>query len=206
MRICITMRVTNAVGYDEPRDSLSQDWSKLLLGWGMKPFPVPNLGEAAADYVREINPVLLILSGGEDIGTSPVRDVTEETLLAHALATDLPVFGVCRGLQLINTAFGGRLGNVDGHVATSHRVEISDGWHDFYGREVTVNSYHNTAIGPADLSRDLVPMATDDAGMIEAARHPSKALAAVMWHPERVGGSDGDRALVEHLIGGAAAA
>lgn len=202
--ICITMRVTNAEGYDEPRDSISHDWLNRLASWDMAIHPVPNIGAEAVDYARELAPALLILSGGEDIGVSPIRDETETALLNFALATKLPVFGVCRGLQFLNYHFSGSLGTVDGHVATSHDVALDDAWVGYYGPSVTVNSYHNVAIPADGLATPLQATATDSVGNVEAARHRDLPVAGVMWHPERQGAPEGDRLLINALIDGSA--
>ena len=81
----------------------------------------------------------LMLTGGEDVHpsaygqpvdptahvkASPDRDEMELAVLREALALDLPVLGICRGMQLINVHFGGRLTSVDGHVARPHAVNV----------------------------------------------------------------------------------
>lgn len=198
-KVCITMRITNAQGYDEPRDSISHDWSERLISWGKTPMPIPNIGPLAVDYLKQISPDLLILSGGEDIGVSPIRDQTEIALLKYAIETRLPVFGVCRGLQLINTYFGGTLAPVGGHVAQSHEIHFDAAWGNFYGTSECVNSYHNTCIPAGGLAAALRATAADADNNIEAAEHRELPLSAVMWHPERAGGLEGDRNLVNAL-------
>ena len=200
-RACVTMRVTQADGYVEPRDSISQDWSTLLLSWDISPLPVPNIGSAAVDYVREFEPSLLILSGGEDVGIVPKRDATETALLAFAMDHGVPVLGVCRGMQLINSRLGGSLDVVAGHVATPHDVIFADGWEKHYGQVASVNSYHSIAVPADGVAPPLRATATDTAGNVEALQHQSLPIAAVMWHPERQGAPAGDRALIENLIG-----
>jgi len=200
--VCVTMRVTNAQSYDEVRDSISHDWFNLLASWDMTTIPVPNIGPVAVDYVRRAAPALLILSGGEDIGASPVRDETEIALFKFALKNRLPVLGVCRGLQLMNVNLGGELGAVEGHVASVHDVDIDPAWQGFYGERTSVNSFHNIGIPQSTLAPRLQTMATDAEGHIEAVRHNDLPVAAIMWHPERHGAPDGDRRLIEALIAG----
>jgi len=194
------MRVTNAHDYHEPRDSISHDWITHLVSWGMRPMPVPNIGCGAVDYVSALAPALLILSGGEDLGVSPLRDETEMSLLSRALDTGLPVLGVCRGLQLMNTHFGGRLGKIDGHVAQPHDVSFDGAWTELYGNKAQVNSYHNCRIAPNELAPTLHATGLDDDGNVEAAIYPGLPLAGVMWHPERDGAPIGDRRLIDALI------
>lgn len=194
------MRVTEAIGYSEPRDSISHDWLELMSLWGMTPILIPNIGARACDYIATQRPDILVLTGGEDIGLSPARDATETALLDMALKTALPVFGVCRGLQFINQYFGGELTTVEGHVATPHKVIMSSEWMTYYGAEQIVNSYHNIGIDNDGLAEELMATARDSSGSIEAVEHRSHPLCAVMWHPERQNGARGDNQLFKSLI------
>lgn len=194
------MRVTNAVGYSEPRDSISHDWLTTLAAWNMIPLPVPNIGVGAVDYIKDTAADILVLTGGEDLGVSPIRDTTEMALFEYALSSRLPVFGVCRGLQLINTHFGGKLGTVDAHVAIPHDVNITDTWAPYYGASTLVNSYHNISIPSDGVANELLVTARDLEGNVEAVTHPDKPLSAVMWHPERDGAPGGDRRVFDALL------
>ena len=102
-RIGITMRVDIASGHNERRDCLAQGWANYMANVSPHTFwmPLPNLGEAITDYVRQWQLDGFIFSGGNDLGSCQLRDCTEYTLLNHALRNALPVFGVCRGLQLL---------------------------------------------------------------------------------------------------------
>ncbi len=198
--VAITMRVTNATGYDEPRDSISHDWLTTLSAWGMTPLLLPNLGVDSVEYLKAQHPDILLLTGGEDPGTSVDRDNSEAAILDYALSVELPVFGVCRGLQFINKHLGGQLGTVSGHVNSPHKIKLSREWASHYGDEVIVNSYHNTTIPKDGLADQLVIRAEDIDGNIEAAQHREKPLAAVMWHPERVAAPNGDQFVFKSLI------
>ena len=194
------MRVTNATGYDEPRDSISHDWLDVFARWSVTPCLIPNLGGAAVDYIAGQNLDMIIFSGGEDIGVAPRRDDTEQHILNYALESALPVFGVCRGMQFLNAHFGGTLVPVSGHVATRHRVHISGHWQEAYGADVQVNSYHNLSIRTDGLGAGMMPTAIDDDGYVEAFEHETHPIAAVMWHPERKAGAEGDYACIRQLL------
>jgi len=194
------MRVTEAAGYNEPRDSISHDWLNILSAWGMSPLLVPNIGTDPDAFFSVHAPQLLILTGGEDIGTSIIRDANEARLLDAAIERHLPVFGVCRGLQFINAHLGGSLGRVENHVAKPHSVHVTSTWHKFYGTDVEVNSYHNTSVPPKGLASSLIATAHDSDGNIEAAMHTTLPIAAVMWHPERKGGNEGDIKMIRSII------
>ena len=86
-RIGLTMRVVAAQGYAEERDALAWDWHRFLA----TVFPdacwlsIPNLGNRVDDYVREWRIDGLILTGGNDLGSAPLRDMTEKALLGYAM-------------------------------------------------------------------------------------------------------------------------
>lgn len=194
------MRVVEASGYHEPRDALSHDWIDYLDGHAMLALPLPNLAEGASAYLDALSPDLLVLTGGDDLGRYPRRDAAERALLEAAVGRDLPVLGVCRGLQLINHWCGGGQRVVSGHVATSHEVRFAEpGWRSIYGERVEVNSYHNIGVSEEELGDGLRATAWDEVGMVEALVHRRHAVAAVMWHPERPGGAAGDIELIRRV-------
>ncbi len=198
-RIALTMRVTHPREYHEPRDSISQAWIERLLSWGHVPVLVPNLGDRSPNYVADLKPDVLILTGGEDVGKEPLRDKTELSLLNWAVETGIPTLGVCRGLQLANLEFGGSLIDVDNHVAQDHEILFQPPWSQLYGQTCTVNSYHALGISSETLAPSLMACAFDQNGLVEAARSRESAFAAVMWHPERGASNEGDRRLLEYL-------
>jgi putative glutamine amidotransferase len=160
----------------------------------------------------------LVLHGGADVwpgsyGEEPleeqwagdrVRDDYDKALVAAFVAAGKPVFGVCRGLQLLNVAYGGTLyQDISTQVADSfvhrdaaiydlnfHSVDIVPGSRLsalYPGVErVRVNSIHHQAI--KDLSPEFVAEAYSVSdGIIEAIRRkdPTKSyIAALQWHPE----------------------
>jgi gamma-glutamyl-gamma-aminobutyrate hydrolase PuuD len=201
MRVALTMRITQAQGYAEPRDSISHDWLNRLAAWQATPFLVPNIGSQATSYLGNLNADILVLTGGDDIGRTPKRDETETALLNHALSTGLAVLGVCRGMQLINQQLGGRLCSIEGHVATPHTVSFAGDWIDFYGSETNVNSYHETAIPADGVGANLATTAIDADGHVEGFHHTDHPLAGIMWHPERDGVLEGDRLLMTAISG-----
>jgi putative glutamine amidotransferase len=202
MRVALTMRISEEARYVEPRDSISQDWLTVLGQWQATPLLVPNLLADPVQYLKDLNPGLLVMTGGDDLGVHPERDQTEEALLDYAIDSGLPVLGICRGLYAINNLHGGNTTEIEGHVRTLHELSISAPWQSVYGSSATVNSYHHQSIAEKGLGKGLVATATDGDGYIEAFCHRERPIAALMWHPEREGGPAGDEklfhALVEH--------
>ncbi|MCA9394933.1 MAG: gamma-glutamyl-gamma-aminobutyrate hydrolase family protein [Candidatus Omnitrophica bacterium] len=182
IKIGITMRVVEAQGYREPRDALAQDWTDFMAVafpeclW----MPVPNVGNRVVEYVRAWDLDAFIFSGGNDLGSSPRRDQTEQALLKYAVENRLPVFGVCRGLQLLHQYYGGALEPCDAgvHVAAQHDVDLN-------GETYRVNSYHNFGIRETAVSPALTVIARTGDGWVEGVDLTDAPGRAVMWHPER---------------------
>lgn len=196
-RVGITMRVDHAVGYDEPRDCLAQDWcnylqsTNLYLRW----IALPNIGTDIIDYVREWDVDSFIFTGGSDIGSSNKRDDTETKLLEMAVKQKISVFGICRGLQIINSFFGGSIiqdltkicGKPDAHVCRNHIVKIkNNNFRSLLKKdELLVNSYHRQGVTAASLASELKSFAISLDGLIEGLYHPELPIVAIQWHPER---------------------
>ena len=178
-----TVAVTQRVAVDPPhgtrRDCLDQVWVKFLLECGLVPIPIPNSMEAALTICEKVGGI--VLTGGNDLaaygGDAPERDETETALLDLAERRDLPILGVCRGMQMIQHRFGSRLQRVQGHVAPRQRISIE-------GKSVEVNSFHN--FGAMEVFPPLMTWAVADDGVIKAVRHTGRRMIGVMWHPERL--------------------
>jgi putative glutamine amidotransferase len=181
LKIGLTMRTLDG------RDALERSWAPFMAAafpdaaW----LPLPNTGDAGLATAWSLD--ALILTGGDDVGASACRDATERALLDHALAHGLPVFGVCRGLQLIQVYFGGELSRVEGHAGTTHAVGDRE-----------VNSYHHWGVHAPAAPLEAFARAAD--GLVEGLRHPSLPLAAVQWHPERGELHAADLALVREVL------
>lgn len=178
MRIGVTSRIVEAPDYRETRDALAHDWAVFFAAAlpGVAWMQLPNLGsEHIVPYCEQWEIDRLILSGGEDVGVSALRDQTELRLLEWAEARDLPVLGICRGMQLIAHRAGAGLIPVAAHVATTHA--LSGDWTG------VVNSFHRLV--PAACPKDYRVMARAEDGSIEAIAHRSLRWEGWMWHPER---------------------
>lgn len=159
----------------------------------------------------------LLVTGGQDVDPSVYgersegaralcgelcaeRDAMEAALVPAALEADLPILGVCRGIQTLNALLGGTLwqdlpaqcpSGVEHHGLPPyerpvHVVEVlpSTPLAEAVGAgELPVNSYHHQAV--RDLAPGLAPMALAPDGVVEAAWRPASRFCwAVQWHPE----------------------
>ncbi len=191
LRIGVTLRTSNAEGYNEPRDALARDWYACLdfLLEGEKWVLIPNLGEPVLDYVNAHALNGFILTGGDSVGDSPVRDATEKTLLKFAIENKLPLYGICRGLQLLHVYFGGKLSQCDAdvHVAKEHEVDITPGAFQscFESESIRVNSYHHFGFKASDVDKQLDVVAQTSDEIVEAMGVKGLPIFATMWHPER---------------------
>lgn len=155
----------------------------------------------------------LVLTGGGDLapgrygqqagshidGANPARDELEVGLVGAALAVDLPVLAVCRGLQVLNVALGGDLvQHLPEPAGSAHRprpgvfgpvrvmTEPSSTVRRLMGERAEVQCSHHQAI--ASLAPGLVVTARSEDGVIEAVELPGhRFVIGVQWHPEEVG-------------------
>ena len=196
----------------QPGDPLPEDFDGLLLSGGVDVAPA-RYGETAVNGTVE---------------TNEGRDELDLALLARALRIGAPVFGICRGLQVVNVALGGTLwqdlpsqrpggvphsfprsdGNDPAHPAHAVRVPralplslpLAAPLAALDG--VLVNSRHHQAV--KDLAPGLVSLAQSPDGLVEAlARDTKPFLAAVQWHPENLVGSAGQLALFDEFLAAA---
>ncbi|EGU33641.1 peptidase C26 [Vibrio sp. N418] len=195
-RVGLTQRVDIIAEYGERRDAVDQHWYSLLLSMEMLPILLPNLQpDNAAKMIESLRLDGIVFTGGNSlchldgdaVDRAPERDLFELFLIDYAVKNELPIFGVCRGMQIINYYFGGKLHPVEGHVAIQHPILPVE---DIIELPKIVNSFHSWAISQDELGRELQPIATDIEGNIEAYWHPNKKVAGIMWHPERVIGFD----------------
>lgn len=178
----VSQRVEFIESYSEYRDCIDQRLVIWLSNNGFIPVPVPNiLGEVQLKrWLQNLSATAIVLSGGNDIGQYSSRDETESILLEWAEKNQIPVLGICRGMQFMVKWYGGKLVETDNHVGVRHRLKkIID--EEELPHEV--NSYHNFGLRNCPEKFNILAM-TDD-GFIEAISHKSLPWEGWMWHPER---------------------
>ena len=147
-RIGITQRVVHIEAYNEYRDALDHAWVDLFLKLGYLPVVLPNLSDAGviSEYLDACSLDGVVLTGGNNLSQtqtgdiSTVRDAFESTLIDYCLSNNLPILGVCRGMQMLNVFFGGKIVPVDGHVCADHLIRFKN------NGAYHVNSYHELGV------------------------------------------------------------
>ena len=180
--IVYTQRVEYVSSYGERRDCTDQSIPKLLLACGFLPIPIYNIPnrDLIEQFMNNVSVGGVLFTGGNSLykygGDALERDKTEIILLEWCLKKNIPVLGLCRGMQFILDYFGAELKNIDGHVAVRHKIEgIID--------RNSVNSFHRQAARRVPQSLVVMSRALD--GVVEAIKHKKKAIYGIMWHPER---------------------
>lgn len=160
----------------------------------------------------------VIVTGGGDIdpqkygeekhaktdGIDSERDAFELAIVRAAIARDMPLLGICRGLQIMNVALGGTLlqdvadlvENAQQHKQQDEKISYADTFQTVTltdgnnplrsivdGDTLDVNTFHHQCIGA--LAPSLQVMARTADGLIEAVYNPKMTFGmAVQWHPE----------------------
>ena len=203
---------------DKTINWVSEIYLQLLAEGGVLPIivPIAEATKAILNHYLSDYDGMLMMEGG-DINPSyygenhsidaldeydPLKDEIEITCLRNAFASDKPIIGFCRGMQLINVLHGGKI-HKDVHENSNYKVHHID--YDNYDQhrhkislirdtpladwyqlpELAVNSYHHQGI--KTLGEGLIPMAYSDDDLIEGIYNPKhRFLVGLQFHPERM--------------------
>jgi putative glutamine amidotransferase len=226
--VCAAIEQARWGPWDQVATLLPRSYSDAVQGAGGLPMllaPDPVLADSPDEGLDRLD--ALILAGGADIDPgsygaaphpavrrpSPERDRFELALARRALEREMPVLGICRGMQVLNVARGGtlvqhlpqKLGD-DRHqpepgTFTEHGVRLEPG--SLAARaagadRITVKTHHHQGVD--ELGAGLVATGWSEPDRIVEAIEPSDGGFAlgVLWHPE-----EGDPAVIRSLIGAA---
>lgn len=200
--------------YSTQTCTLAEGYYQSVLKAGGVPFIIPPFSET--DRLGELLDQLdgIIFSGGGDINPlllgeepikelhsiTPQRDLQELLLARLAYDRQIPMLGICKGMQVINAALGGTLYQ-DIHTQMegtrikhsqdldreypSHTISISQDsiLEQLFGNQLAVNSFHHQAC--KDVAPGLKTTATSPDGVIEAIESSEhKSVLGLQWHPE----------------------
>ena len=199
--------------YDDGKSMLAEGYYKKVVAAGGVPLLIPPMDDTDT-IINTLDRIDgLILSGGGDYnplfcGEEPSprlhsingeRDLPELLITRLAYNRQIPIMGICRGIQTLAMALGGTvrqdIGDTEGLIKHSqdahrsvptHSVSVCDDsvLHHIYGsRTLYVNSFHHQAVGePGDKFR-VVARSSD--GVVEAMESTEmKSIIGVQWHPE----------------------
>ncbi|MGI6851891.1 anthranilate synthase [Mesorhizobium sp. 1B3] len=155
----------------------------------------------ADELFDTLKPDLVVLSPGP--GTP--KDFDCASTIRKARKRDLPIFGVCLGLQALAEAYGGELRQL--HVpmhGKPSRIRVSKPGVIFSGLpgEVTVGRYHSIFADPVRLPDDFQVTAETEDGVIMAFEHRKEPVAAVQFHPESIMtlGQNAGMRMIENVV------
>ncbi|MBB44147.1 MAG: gamma-glutamyl-gamma-aminobutyrate hydrolase [Rhodospirillaceae bacterium] len=215
-----------------PWYAIRENYCDSVAQAGGIPITLPYEPQLADEYLDLIDG--LIITGGHfDINPeffqSSTRHKTvklkeqrtkfEIGIVLRALKRDMPILGICGGVQLLNVVLGGTLiQHIPDEIENpleheqksprsmpSHEIEIISGTilHEIIGQTYfSVNSSHHQAV--ANIADPIVVNSKAVDGVIEGIEHPEKRFClGVQWHPE-YGINEGDRALFDALVNASA--
>jgi len=208
----ITDSSGNFAGYH--RAYVNDDYIDSVVQNGGIPLMIPlnEDKEIAREQVQAVDAILL--SGGQDVSplnyneepspklgeTFPQRDQFDFQLIQYAMEENKPILGICRGIQVINTYFGGSLyqdlsdfenkvimhNQAKNPQLPTHTVTIernSKLFEIFKEEKLLTNSFHHQAV--KEVGKGLAVTARTSDGIIEAIEHRDYPfLIAIQWHPE----------------------
>ena len=200
--------------YDSGKCTLLEGYYRSVLEAGGTPLIIPAFDniDAMVSLLDRVD--ALILSGGGDInplylGEEPIRELSsinsardwhELMLVRLAANRQLPILGICRGLQVMTAALGGKLyqdiykeasatikhsQDTERHIATHtiHIVQESRLAQIFKTKSLPVNSFHHQAV--KEVAPGFAISALSPDGLIEAVESTQhKSMIGVQWHPE----------------------
>jgi putative glutamine amidotransferase len=215
-RVALTTSVDDIAGsHGRPSVFLYTSYIEALQQIGVAPVLITPTHNTAAIAALMDACCGLVLTGGEDVdprhygeapspalgAIEPARDEMEFRALRAALEREMPVFGICRGAQLLNVHFGGSLyQDLKTERPTDLAHDQTEPWdrrthnatvrtdtllHNILGdTRLFINSFHHQAV--KDVGRELRIAAIAEDGLIEAIEHERLPwVLGVQWHPER---------------------
>jgi anthranilate synthase len=157
--------------------------------------PVPE------EIFERVQPDLVVLSPGPGMPA----DFDCKATITKARQRDLPIFGVCLGLQALAEAYGGELRQLHEPMhGKPSRIRVNEPGVIFsgLGKEVTVGRYHSIFADPVRLPDGFLVTAETEDGVVMAFEHKREPVAAVQFHPESIMtlGQNAGMRMIENVV------
>lgn len=180
-KIVISQRFEKIGIFKEYRDNIDSKLPLLIQKLGYIPVLIPNNLDNINQFIKQIAPKGIILSGGGDPLKKDLRYFTENKLIEISIKKKIPIIGICRGAQALNIFFGGKLKKISNHVRKYHRI---------FGPlvenlNIKVNSFHDFGFFNETLGKNLELLAYSSDRVVKSFHHKKYKLLGIMWHPER---------------------
>ncbi len=163
---------------------------------------IPNTKNLDLSHVTKKDVKLIILPGGNDLISksyiSKIRLNNEIKLIKYGLKNNIPILGVCRGMQVINFFYKGKQKKIRNHMRTRHDVYFSNNF--FNKPKLNVNSFHNFGIPKNLIAKSLVPIGLDKSENVEFFKHKKFKIFGVMFHPEREKKKDNLEFIIKKIL------
>lgn len=189
-KVALTQRLIENETYFEIRETLDVNYAKLLKEMGFLPIVLPYKVPFSR-YFESLNIEGVIFTGGNDLficnqnELSLERDEYEMALLEYCIKNNIPIFGICRGMQLIAKYFNSTFKPIKDQIAIKHELHVNEKslYAQYLKQLDKVNSYHSFSIDKLGHGLDI--SATDQNGVIKSIEHKDLKIFGQMWHSER---------------------
>lgn len=209
-------RLPTFLGEETDLYTLDPEYASCVEQAGGLPILLPHSLDNAEAYLNMLDG--LIVSGGDDVDPSMYGeenlgqsyavnkevDQFEVTLIQQAKAIGIPTLGICKGFQLLNIAFGGKLlqdlheeypkhprteGNPEHILGQRHLIKFTENCllsHIYGSSKRMVNTIHHQSV--RSLGEGFIAVGLSEDGLIEAVESEMEWFAlGVQWHPEKMG-------------------
>ena len=182
MKIITSLRITNLSERKEIRDSVDQNLLSILIDSNINPILIPNSyglnknNKKLIRYLKEIKPNGLLLTGGEDFPKNKLRYKLEKFLFDFFIKNKMPVFGICRGMQMIGVLNKVNLKRTKLKVRKKYSLKKGK-------YKVSARCYFRWELD--NIPKNYEKTFSSHNGSIWGIKHKNLRCEGVMFHPER---------------------